>query len=88
MVLLKRVGWATRTLQIEARIGNTPLASSFGRRVITANQKCGATSSGSASLSTATFTCRPRRDGRYLSLQSLARMQLNIAEVNVYISGE
>lgn len=87
MVMFKRIGFPSRTIQIEARIGNKAWSTSHGRKAITINRKCGATSS-SSSASVATFTCWPRLDGRYLTLQSMAPMMLNIAEVNIYRSGE
>ena len=87
VTMMKRTGYKARTLKIEVRIGNTALSPSYGAKQITANSKCGITSS-SAQNSVESFTCSPPLDGRYASLQSFANAIINIAEVIFYTSGE
>ena len=84
--MYKRWGYKYRTLRIEVRIGNSGLSSSYGTKQITANQKCGITSSKSH-YDVETFSCIPPLDGRYMSLQSLMNEMMNIGEINVFTAG-
>ena len=77
----------TYSRRIEARIGNSYIPNSFGVKQITANKKCGITSSTSSSY-VETFTCLPALDGRYISLQSLYNAGLGVSELSVFTVGE
>ena len=87
IVMFKRIGYSHRALGVEARIGDTETPSDYGMKRISVNRKCGATSSTSTSEEFAIFFCDPPLHGRFLSLQAMEPMQLNIGEVNVFVKG-
>ena len=86
VIMFKRPGYKQRTLRVEARVGNREVESGYGAHQIYINEKCGITTS-NAHDAIEIFTCIPPLDGRYLSLQSFANVEMNIGEINVFTSG-
>lgn len=86
--MFKRLGWNSRSIGVEARVGDIKTHTSHGRKVITVNTKCGSRSSVDNNHDSAVFLCNPPLAGRYLTLQTMAHRQMNIGEVNIYIDRE
>ena len=84
--VIKRFWFPQRTLQLEIRVGRTRTPANYGLTRITANSVCGTTSS-RTNTESEIVNCDSPKNGRYLTLQSLANMMLNIGEVNVYRKG-
>ena len=85
--MYKRIGYKQRTLGVEARVGDAETKVSHGTRQITANTKCGSTSSVSTDADNAIFVCNPALTGKFLTLQSIAPSQMNIGEINIFVRG-
>ena len=84
--VIKRFHFPQRTLQLEIRVGPTRTPANYGLTRITSNSVCG-TSSSKTNTESEIVNCGSPGNGRYLTLQSLANMMLNIGEINVYRKG-
>ena len=85
MIVYKRFGYPQRTLSLSVRVGMTRISDSHGLVEITANKHCGDTS-GSSTSSVSTVNCVPETHARYMTLQSKAKKEINIGEVNVFVA--
>lgn len=84
--VIKRFWFPHRTLRLEVRVGPSPLPANHGLRQIVTNKVCGTTSS-NAKTESDYANCALPINGRYLTLQSLATVQMNIGEINIYKAG-
>ena len=87
MSALRRTEGNPGKLEVEVRIGVTAVAASHGLARITANARCGAAAFGFDFQAAAEAVCGTPLTGQYLSLQTLSRAAINLAEVNVFVTG-
>ena len=85
VVLYKPEGLYEKSRSVEVRFGPTSELSKTTRH--SANMICGSTP-GNSNVGVEPIFCRNPLDGRYLTAQSLAKVELAISEVAVYVEGK